>query len=234
MVLCGPPGCGKSTLGLALLGRCKKKGFTPHIITTLKGLNSTDLKTSFTKGGAVLLLDGTLGTVRVDRRQHDLWTAKRPGLMELVDQGRCRLIITLYPHMLREMMQLEGGAHSPMANRSLAVQMGKTLDPEVKAHMLNFHLEELQLDQAEHNKVVETVLQTDRSGPGFPLCCHRLAQHWSSYKDLALFSAPEETHFLLFDKMVTHPIHGRRFAAVLALTMRGFSWLSAQTRTGTA
>ena len=95
VVLCGPPGCGKSTLGLALLGRSKKKGFTPHIITTLERLNSTDLKTSFTRGGAVLLLDGTLGTVRVDRRQHDLWTAKRPGLMELVDHGRCRLIITL-------------------------------------------------------------------------------------------------------------------------------------------
>ena len=222
VVLCGPPGCGKSTLGLALLGRSKKKGFTPHIITTLEGLNSTDLKTSFTRGGAVLLLDGTLGTVRVDRRQHDLWTAERPGLMELVDHGRCRLIITLYPHVLREMMQLEGGAHSPMTNRSLAMQAGNTLDSEVKEQGLNFHLEELQLDQAEHSKVVETVLQTDRSGPGFPWCCHCLTQHWSSYKDLALFSAPEETQALLFDKMVTHPIHGRRFAAVLALTLWEF------------
>ena len=222
VVLCGPPGCGKSTLALALLRRSKDQGFTPHIITTLMELNSADIKRSVTSGHTVLLFDGTLGEVRVDRRQHDLWTAKRPGLMELVDQGRCRLIITLYPHVLREVRQLERGAHSPLSDRSLAVQVESTLDPEVKEQMLVFHLEERQMSEAEHRKVVQTVLQTDRSGPGFPWCCHRLAQHWSSYKDLALFSAPEESQALLFDKMVTHPIHGRRFAAVLALTMQGF------------
>ena len=225
VVLCGPPGCGKSTLALALLRRSKEKGFNPHVIPKLEKLDNTNIETSVANGPIVLLLDGTLGTVRVDRHQHDLWTAKRPGLMELVDQGRCRLIITLYPHVLREMMQLEGGAHSPMANRSLAVQMGKTLDSEIKEQMLKCHLEKLppkNLGEAEHSKVVETVLQTDRSGPGFPWCCHRLMQYWSSSKDLAIFSAPEETHALLFDKMVTHPIHGRLFAAVLALIMRGF------------
>ena len=222
VVLCGPPGCGKTTLALALLRKCREDGFTPHIISNLVQLDSADIKKSVMSGLNAFLLDGTLGIVRVEKRQqYDFWVEKRSGLMDLVDQGRCRLIITVYPHVLQEVRQLERGTHSPLSDRSLIVEVGKVMDAEVKIQMLDFHLKKLQLGQTEHRKVVETVLQTDRSGPGFPWCCHHLVQHWSSFKDLAIFSAPEETHALIFDRMLTHPDHSKLFAAVLALIMRG-------------
>ena len=222
VILSGPPGCGKTTLALALLRKCREQGFTPHIISKLEKLDSTDIKTSVASGLTAFLLDGTLGRVRMDRQQHELWAEKRPGLMELVDQGRCRLIITLYPHVLRELRELESGIHSPLPDRSLVVQVGSTLDVDLKEKMLDFHLKKLQLGDDEYEQVVQTVLQTDSSGRGFPWCCQQLVKHWSTSKDTAIFSAPEETHALLFKEMVIHPTHSRLFAGVLALMMRGF------------
>ena len=222
VVLCGPPGCGKTTLAFDLLRKCREDGFTPHIISKLEKLDSANIETNVASELTVFLLDGTLGRVRVDRQQYDLWREKRPGLMELVDQGRCRLVISLYTHVLREARELESGVASPLTDRSLVVQVGNSMSSDLKEQMLNFHLKKLQLDPVEHSRLVQTILQTDRSGRGFPWCCHHLMTLWSSSRDPAIFSAPEETHALLLKEMVTSVTHFRLFAAVLALIMRGF------------
>ena len=214
VVLCGPPGCGKTTLANALLRRCQRNGFTSYTIPCLEKLDEDVLV-----GRSAVLLDCSLGTVRVDRQQYELWQRMRSAM---VDKGCLRLIIALYPHVLREVRLLEGGIHSPLSDPCLVVQVGSCLNRLIREKMLRFHLKKLPLESAELDQLTEAILQVDRSGRGFPWCCHYLVEHWQCSKDPAIFCAPEETDAILTGEMVAHDSYGKQFAAVLVLTIQGF------------
>ncbi|XP_076462863.1 uncharacterized protein LOC143295176 [Babylonia areolata] len=220
VVLCGPPGSGKTTLAYALSRRSREEGFSPYVLERI-GLWKSSVGQH---ERSVVVLDGTLGMVRVDSRQYRSWKLILDTVLEQIEKGLCRLVITVYPHVLHELQQLENSWNSPLKDDDVIVTLTSILPKQAREKLLNFHLNKLQLESNRQHQVVEQILQNDKSGPVFPWCCGYMVKHWSSSEDpTAIFFTPAKAYAQLFKDMIQDSTHGAVFAAVLALTMKGVS-----------
>ena len=216
--LCGPPVAGKTTLAKAILRRCRNAGFTPYVLSRVEEWHH-HIGEGFK---SVVLMDGTLGQVGVNRQQHDYWESILDIVRELTARRDGRLVLTFYPDVLRELQQLERGSRSPLLDPSVVVNMPDTLDRDGKEKLLNFHLEELRLEHDAQRHLVEKILQKDDSGPVFPWCCDHLVHSRQSSDDpTAVFTVPAKAYVPLLTRMLNDPDHSETFAAVLALAMKG-------------
>ena len=119
VVLCGPPGSGKTSLGQALLVHLKHQGYST---VTLDRLCCQSVAELTRKERSIVLIDGGLGEVDLDIDQHIRWR-------ELLLKSRsrsysCLLVLTAYPHVLQKLKQTEAGSESP------------TLEPATVVHLV--------------------------------------------------------------------------------------------------
>ncbi|KAK7094354.1 hypothetical protein V1264_005929 [Littorina saxatilis] len=219
VILCGFTGTGKTTVGHALLRRCREEGFKPYILSKLE-----DWHAHIGPGRrSFVLIDDLMGVVRVNRQQYEEWTKILRNMLELIKSGDCRVVVTLYPHVLHELQQLETDAQSPLLDSSAVVRLMKEdLDTEVKRALLDFHLKQLPRQPSQQQELVERIVQADTSGPAFLWCCRYLVDHWQAVEDPAnVFTSPAEANSVLLKQMCLHDTHGDSFAAVFVLTMLG-------------
>ncbi|KAK7094359.1 hypothetical protein V1264_005934 [Littorina saxatilis] len=219
VILCGFTGTGKTTVGHALLRRCREEGFKPYILSKLE-----DWHAHIGPGRrSFVLIDDLMGVVRVNRQQYEEWTKILRNMLELIKTGDCRVVVTLYPHVLHELQQLETDSQSPLLDTSAVVRlMTDDLDTEVKRALLDFHLKQLPRQPSQQQELVERIVQADTSGPAFLWCCRYLVDHWQAVEDPAtVFTSPAEANSVLLKQMCLHDTHGDSFAAVFVLTMLG-------------
>ncbi|XP_076435297.1 uncharacterized protein LOC143275206 [Babylonia areolata] len=219
VILSGPPGCGKTFTAHALLRRFSSQGFKPYIFQQIGEWNShigQDRR-------SVVLLDGLFGEVWLNEEQHTRWENIMGCAMLLVKEGTCKLLITVYPHVLRQLQRVEK-SKSPLRDVNAVVHLPGTLPEHVKEKFLNFHLDKLHLETERQRRIVEEILDKDASGPVFPWCCDYMVNQWSSSEDpTAIFLTPAVAHAQLLTKMIEDKTHRTIFAAVFALTMKGVS-----------
>ncbi|XP_070175830.1 uncharacterized protein [Littorina saxatilis] len=111
VALCGPPGSGKSSLGHAILTHYHHRGFNAYLVSKL----CCQCQQSFCKKKqSVILLDGGLGVVRLDNDQY-YWC------QDLITNTQCLFVITVYPHLLRDMAVLK--TRRPLLPSSLIIDM---------------------------------------------------------------------------------------------------------------
>nr|KAG5701348.1 hypothetical protein BaRGS_006122 [Batillaria attramentaria] len=245
VVLCGPPGCGKTSLGHALLRRYRSKQFTPYIIAHVH-----DWHAHIGEGRrSVVLMDGTLGDVCVNRKEYKQWRAILRNVLSFNKTRDCLLVLTVYPHILRDLHVLDAGSDSPLLESMVVVHlMRDPLDKDFKTEMLTFHLKELHPDTVTPDRqdaLVKEILQKDVSGAVFPWSCRQLVRKLELSRGGAaqdeevtqndeqaplfnrpfdptdIFTMPAEAYVPFLRRMLHDHKHGEVLAVVMSLTMLG-------------
>ena len=120
VVLCGPPKSGKSSLGYALLKHYQEEGFAVYYLRSL----CCHHQLSLSKGGrSFVLIDGGLGVARLDIDQCNHCESLLFNARTLRNNRHCLLVLTAYPHVLRELNFLEEDSSRPLLPSTIRIDV---------------------------------------------------------------------------------------------------------------
>ncbi|KAK7094405.1 uncharacterized protein [Littorina saxatilis] len=109
--LCGGVQSGKTALGNAILEHFKQKGFIPFRVEEVCCHLQQDVK-----GKSIVLIDGALGMIGLDR-------ARYRRCQSLRRNSPCLIVVTLYPHVLREVREQEKILDNPFLPAALVISL---------------------------------------------------------------------------------------------------------------
>ena len=72
-----------------------------------------------------------------------MWESLRETINNLLQRNHLRLIVTIYPHLLNQIQNLERGEDSPFLNINNIINLPLDLDQETKDNILTQCLQQL-------------------------------------------------------------------------------------------
>ncbi|KAK7474399.1 hypothetical protein BaRGS_00034353 [Batillaria attramentaria] len=175
IILSGPPGSGKQTIGRALL-RHFEKTYACHVIKTaaewrkLIGGGNTSLHQK-----QIVMCQHLFGRFHFEKTQFDEWEPLFQIMLEYCRSGKVGLVFTMYPHVLQFLRDTY--PDNELFGSICEVRMRNLVKAE-KKEMLESHLRRKEKEPASYRRVISHIMDMDsESGEVFPDCCQR----WSKF-----------------------------------------------------
>ncbi|KAK7484127.1 hypothetical protein BaRGS_00024616, partial [Batillaria attramentaria] len=224
IIVTGPPGSGKTTLGRALLRHYEKEGYIPLVLR-----HPDDFKCEPVK--SAILLDGAFGEVTVDQWSYQGWASVMESFTTLIRDGQNVIIITMYSHIMKQMEKLPKTRNFFKDIPLLDLGSAKPLTVQEKSEMIRKHTEASKRYASDDE--ISDIIACDKTGPFFPWCCREYARsegkHSSTYVTFKtgpigyeIFSSMLSLAYVsFFCKVLRDPNSQAGLLQLFALTMEG-------------